>query len=686
MPRSAALLFAICVAACQQEVPADGPSAGDGGSDDSPRVAIELATWRFHAGTADGAEAAGFDDASWPEVTLPHTWNAIDGQQGGNAYYRGVGWYRRHVTVDAAHAGRPIFLELDGANLVTEVFVDGLSVGVHRGGFARFRFDVTAYLEPGDHVLALRVDNSYQADVPPLDADFTFFGGLYREVRLVITAPVHVTLLDYGSPGVYIRTEGVSAESADVQVTTKVRNDGDAARAVTMTARILDDAGREVQAIRAEQELAAGGDAAFVGTASVAAPRLWDGRRDPYLYTVRVEIRVGDVVTDVVTQPLGFRSFAIDVDDGFSLNGHPLDLHGVNKHQDRLDMGWAIGDVQQQEDFALIHEIGATAVRAAHYEHAQRFYDLADELGIVVWAEVPVINRITDSPTFADNARQQLVELIRQNYNHPSIVFWGISNELTLQPGPAPEALQTMLGDVVGDEDPTRISAVASTGAASDLGHTQVIGYNKYFGWYQGSYDEFAGWADGQHVALPDVPIGVTEYGAGASIAFHSETPHAQDHTEEYQALFHEAHWRAMKTRPFLWGKFVWNMFDFAASARNEGDTPGRNDKGLVTYDRVTRKDAFYFYKANWTTEPFVYIASRRFTNRTRANTQIKVYGTVGSVEVKLNGVSLGSRTPTDGTYLWPSVSLTPGKNLVEAIGDQDGVTVTDSVTWILAE
>jgi len=693
MQRAAALLLGICAGACHHPprgddtAPLDGAPAADAAPPaGSSRATIELPTWRFHRGAIDGAQAPGFDDAAWSEVTLPHTWNAVDGQQGGNAYYRGVGWYRRHVTVDPAHAGRRLFLELDGANLVAEVFVDGASLGVHRGGYARFRFDVTDAVGVGrDAVVAVKVDNAYHVDIAPLDADFSFFGGLYRPVRLVVTDPVHVTLLDHGSPGVYVRTDRVSAASADVQVTAVVRNDGDAAATVTVTARILDATGTEVQAMSSEQAVAAGADARLVGTATLAAPHLWDGRRDPYLYAVRVETRVGDALTDVVTEPLGVRAFAIDPARGFSLNGQPLDLHGVNKHQDRLDLGWAIGDAQQDEDIALIEELGATAVRAAHYQHAQRFYDLADRRGLIVWAEIPVVNRITASPAFRDGARDQMVELIRQNYNHPSIVFWSISNEVTLQPGPDPRALQDMLGQVVRDEDPTRLSAVASTGSESDLGHTQVVGYNKYFGWYTGSYGDFAGWADAQHATLPAVPIAVTEYGAGASIAFHTDAPRAQDHTEEYQALFHEAHWRAMKTRPFLWGKFVWNMFDFAASARDEGDTPGRNDKGLVTYDRRTRKDAFYFYKANWTSEPFVYITSRRFATRTRAATLIKVYGTVDSVEVRLNGRSLGSRTPTDGIYVWSSVTLAPGENQVEAIGRRGDTTVSDRVTWTLS-
>jgi beta-galactosidase len=331
-----------------------------------------------------------------------------------------------------------------------------------------------------------------------------------------------------------------------------------------------------------------------------------------------------------------------------------------------------------------MEEIGATAIRAAHYAHAQHFYDLTDRDGMIVWAEIPLIDNINTSPELAANAKQQLTELIRQGYNHPSICFWSIANELTLKPGPDPAALEEELGALVHAEDPTRLSVVASTDAAADRGHTDAIGFNKYFGWYVGNAADFAPWADHVHATEPTLPFAVTEYGAGASIHFHSDTPQAMDHSEEYQATFHETHWRAMKARPFIWGKFVWNMFDFASSSRAEGDTPGRNDKGLVTYDRATRKDAFYFYKASWTDVPFVYITGRRFTARTRASTSIKVYGTMDSVELKLNGVSLGAKPRGDGVYVWPAVTLAHGSNTIEAIGTRGGTTLSDTVTWQL--
>jgi beta-galactosidase len=686
------VLVATGTAACSH--PGSGQAPGDAGGPDGapdapgPRELIELDdAWKFTRSDVPGAEQVGLDDSGWTAVTLPHTWNALDGQQGGKAYYRGVTWYRRHLPLDARLAGRRLALELDGANLIAEVYVNGQKLGQHQGGYSRFRFDATAQLRPGEtNLVAVKLDNAFHADVPPLDADYTFFGGLYRGVRLVVTQPIHISTADHGAAGVYVQTERLDADVADLRITARVQNQGAADADVRVAVRILDADGNGVVGLRADQPLAAGAGADVVQTVRVPRPHRWNGQRDPYLYRVVVQTidLASGAVTDEVAQSFGLRTCAVDAQRGFLLNGEYLDLHGVNFHQDRLDVGWAISDAQVREDLDLMEEIGATGIRAAHYPHAESFYDLTDRDGMIVWAEIPLINHINDSPEFAASAREQLVELIRQNYNHPSICFWGISNELTLRPGPDPSALQDQLGAGVHDEDPTRLSALASTDAASDRHHTDTIGFNKYFGWYVGNMADFAPWADHIHASEASTPFAVTEYGAGASVQFHSDTPRALDHTEEYQASFHEAHWRALKTRPFIWGKFVWNMFDFASSDRNEGDTPGRNDKGLVTYDRKTRKDAFYFYQANWTDVPFVHIASRRFTPRTRATTSIKVYGTMDTVEVKLNGTSLGSKSGVDGVYTWANVTLAHGANTVEAIGKRGGTTVSDQVTWQL--
>ena len=387
-------------------------------------------------------------------------------------------------------------------------------------------------------------------------------------------------------------------------------------------------------------------------------------------------------MVDEVDQPLGFRYFSVDANNGFYLNGKYLDLHGVNRHQDRLNKGWAIGTAEHLEDFNLIKEMGANTMRLAHYQHAEYFYQLCDSNGMVIWAEFPFVNNVTVSTAFYDNAKQQLTELIRQNYNHPSLFFWGIGNELSCSPDPNP--LLTQLNDLAHSEDSTRLTTYASNVTeCSQSWHTDVSAFNRYDGWYSNSYNDFPTWADTTHANHPSSKLGVSEYGAGASINIHTITPKAQDHSEEYQCLFHEAYWREMQKRPFLWGKFIWNMFDFAADGRNEGDTPGRNDKGMVTYDRKTKKDVFFYYQANWSTTPVVYITDRRFTNRTIALTNVKIYSNCDSVELKINGVSQGSKTGTvDKVFQWTNITLASGSNTIQAIGTKGSSQYTDSGTW----
>ncbi len=655
----------------------------------SHRADINLnGTWKFIRSDVSGAQNVGFDDSAWSSVTVPHTWNNLDGEDGGGNYYRGIGWYRRHYTISSAsYSGRKFFLQFNGSNLVTDVYFNGTYLGQHQGGYAIFRFEITNYVKlDADNLIAVKVNNAFNADVPPLDADYTFFGGLYRGVHLIVTDKLGVRMLDYGSPGVYLKQTNVSATSANLQVTTRVWNSNTASKSVMVNAVIVDAANNIVQTLSSTQTMAAGTGLDFVQSTTISNPHLWNSQADPYLYHVYVEIYDTGTVVDLVSQPLGFRFYRIDPNNGFFLNGKYLDLHGVDKHQDRLDKGWAISDADVDEDMSLIQEMGANAIRLSHYQHAQRVYDDADKSGLILWSEIPLIDYITNSTAFTNNARQQLIELIRQNYNHPSILFWGIENEILLKPGPDPNPLLTQLNDLAHSEDPTRLTTVASYGPESDASnwHTDLTDFNRYFGWYTGSYNDFAGWADNVHATYPTKDLGVSEYGAGASINFHSLTPKSQDHTEEYQNLFHEAHWQAMKVRPFLWSKFIWNMFDFASDGRNEGDTPGRNDKGLVTYNRKTKKDAFYWYKANWSSSPFVYITSRRFNPRTSATTSIKIYSNTSSVQLILNGVSLGSKTSSNHIFQWSNITLQNGSNTVQAIGILNGTTYTDSITWTL--
>lgn len=689
-----------------------GGSGGAGGGTAlvDPRTTTTLSEgWKFKLADVAGAEQPAFDDASWEAVTLPHCFKPLEGQDGPTTtYYRGIGWYRTKLKPDAALAGKRIYLQFDGSNIITDVWLNGTSLGKHAGGFAAFRFDVTDVVKLGeDNVLAVKVNNqegatsnhvliadSPTASVPPLTADFTFFGGLYRQVHLVAAAPLSISLMDYASPGVYIKQSNVSATSADLAITVKLTNQLAEAAKADVSAVIIDATGATVQTLSSSTEVPATGKADAVLSGKVMNPHLWNGLADPYRYSVRVEVRKGDELLDAVTQPLGLRSISLSANTGFQLNGKYLDLHGVNKHQDHKDKGWAISDADTDADFAIIKEVGATAVRLAHYQHAQHTYDVADALGTVVWAEMPLVNRINDTPAFAANAEQQLIELIRQNYNHPSIAFWSYGNETLLRTGPDPNTLLGHLADVVKAEDPTRLAAYAAAGGADNVPanfHGDAHGFNKYFGWYSGKVADFGGWADGLHGTKPDAPLGVSEYGAGGSLMKHVFDPASLDkggdqtpsvHTEEYQAYFHENTWAQMRSRQFLWGKYIWALFDFPSDTRSEGDAPGLNDKGIVGFDHTTKKDAFYFYKATWSSEPMVHITSRRFSGLPAAGKTIRVYSNQPSVTLSLNGTSLGAKTSTDHVFVWTNVNWANGQNVVKATAGDAADAPKDEVTW----
>ena len=664
---------------------------------DSPRQEVTLtAGWRFHKGAAEQASAVAFDDAGWATVTLPHTWNAQDGQDGGGDYYRGDGWYRRHFRVEGSWAGRQVYLQFDGANRSAEVFLNGRRLGVHRGGFARFRFDATTAIDfTGDNVLAVRVNNDPNDNMVPVSADFTFFGGLYRAVSLIATERVHLDLLDYASPGVYVRQAKVSAEAAELDTLVRLANDGEAASQTRIRLTVLDAAGNTVRVVENTGSLPAGSRVQTAIRFVLPHPHLWNGLADPYLYQVRTEVFAGETLSDAIVLPLGLRYFKVDPDRGFFLNGRYLDLHGVNRHQDRPDKGWAISEADEREDFDLIREIGATAVRQSHYQQSQSWSDLGDRSGLVMWAELAFVNDVKNDPEFFANAKEQLRELIRQNHHHPSICFWSIGNETFVRdakviPADTNDRLLHELATVARAEDPSRLSTYASNGDVKELraSHTDVIAFNHYFGWYRGEVEDFASWLDQQHSLRPDLKIGMSEYGAGANPAQHEEParkPVAPGpwHPEEWQSHLHEVYWQALAQRPWLWGKFIWCMFDFASDGRNEGSTPGRNDKGLVTTDRKTRKDAFYWYKANWSDQPVLYITSRRFAARTQPITTVKVYSNADTVDLRVNGVSRGRKTSTNHIFLWPDVELVKGENQIAASAQRDGRELEDHCIWI---
>ena len=656
--------------------------------------------WRFMQGDPAGVAGQAMSpadvnwiDSSWQTVSIPHNWGWENAQQGKD-FYRGPGWYRRDLNV-TPETGKRYFLRFEAASLVADVYLNGKSVGEHRGGFGAFCFEITKQLSgTGTNLLAVRVSNAPEPDIAPLSGDFSVYGGLYRPVHLLVTGAEDFTPTDHGSSGVAWLQTSVSKKQAVLDVTAQISNGSKQKQPLTLVASVFDADGRLVVSNKESITLAPSVTAPYFLRVIVPQPHLWNGRKDPYLYKAVVELRSVDGVVDSVEQPLGLRFYSVDPDKGFFLNGQPYHLHGVDKHQDRFNKGWAVSEADLDEDIRLITELGCTVIRCAHYQHSDYFYGLCDKTGVLVWAEIPQVNEVGASPRFAKTSRSQLIDLIRQNINHPSIFAWSLFNEIALRDTPDPHRELQDMNNVAHSEDPTRptIAATCTDKYPRMNKIPDLLGWNIYPGWYSGwgTKEEFGKVLDVRRLDSRQGGFCVSEYGAGANVLQHEQEPKQPTtdgpwHPEEWQAEVHEAAWAAMKARPFVWGTFVWVMFDFAVSTRHEGSIPGRNDKGLVTYDRRTKKDAFYFYQANWSDEPMVHITSQRFTERTNAITDVKIYSNAGRVELMLNGISQGNRTHgTDGIFIWKDVTLKPGENQLEARAERNGSQLSDSCVWNL--
>lgn len=647
-------------------------------------------SWKFCKCDVAGTQAAGFNDATWGAVTTPHTWNGLDGQDGGNNYYRGVGWYRKHFTVDNSKAGKRIFLRFNAANMQTDVYLNGIFVGEHIGGHSAFIFDITGIVSVGnDNVLAVKVNNIDTIKAAPLEADFTFFGGLTKSVEILYTDPIHITPLDFGSSGVYITQKNVSANNADIYLKALVKNDQPTPANITVTYLIRDASGTVIKTLTTSANLGNGAQAEYTSFTSISNPTLWNGLSSPYLYSVKTQVSVGGTVIDEVVQPLGIRYYSVDPNNGFFLNGFSYRLHGVAHHEDRVNVGRAISDQDRKQDLDILKEMGCNYLRLSHYQHGQYTYNYCDSTGIVLWTEIPMIDKIDGSQTFSDNAKLQLTELMRQNYNHPSVIVWGLSNEITYKGGPDPSSLVQQLNTLAHQIDSTRLTTSAAMNATAPLNfYSNVYSCNVYNGWYYNTYNDFGTWATGQHTSYPTTILGVSEYGAGANVSQHEPLNPVEPlnygpwHPEEYQSLFHEAHWQQILARPFLWSTSAWVGFDFASDGRNEGLQSGINDKGLVTRDRTTKKDAFYYYKANWSSFPFAYITSRRFAVRYDSILTAKVYSNCDSVKMKVNNLQLASKVSTTHIYSWTNVALMRGKNTISVIAYKNGVAYYDTCYW----
>jgi len=704
---------------------------------ETSRHRISLAdNWQFNLVGSDPAAIASPDQANWQTVYVPHTWNRV-------GYYlsdpethinsaediektQGVGWYHLAFTPPADGAGRQAFLEFDAASRTAEVWLNGEYLGDHRNPFARFRLDATDAIRFGEvNSLYVKVDNTQPvegastAEVLPMTGDFFVRGGIYRPVNLILTQPVHFDLLDFGGPGVYATTRNITGGAADIGLVVRIRNSSAQAQQVTVSAQLLDDAGRAVASWNGETNLAGGVAAEIPGSLAVPAPRLWNGTVDPYLYTLRFEMRsASGELLDSIDQSFGIREMRLDPDRGFILNGEPYPLRGVGMHQDDEAADWAIDPDDVDRSLQIMREMGANSLRLAHYQHGEPVHDLADRYGLVLWDEIGLVTAWTNARDQTEtpeaieaNARLQLQELIRQNHNHASVAVWGIANEVDFGPGRPdflgrppevvanPFPLLEGLAALAREEDPQRPVVLAQCCENRGMADVPLVaetvdaaGANLYYGWYYGQLGDLGAHLDGLRAKRPDQPISISEYGAGGAANMHSDNPlggpidmAGRTQPEEFLSLSHEESWRQLETRPYLWGVWLWNGFDFGTTVRTEGDGQDINTKGLVTYDREIRKDAYYFYKANWSDNPTVHVTGTRYVDRAYPVTDVRVYSNAPSTTLSLNGTAIGTLSDCPNRIcVWPNVWLSEGVNDVVARGAFAGGVTEHSAEWRL--
>jgi len=560
------------------------------------------------------------------KVDLPHTWNNEDGQDGGGDYYRGSCWYYKKLGKVKKEENEVVYLEFEGVQSIADVYFNNKLLAHHEGGFSTFRCRIDEYLND-ENIIMVKVDNSANDRIYPQWADFTFFGGIYRDVNLIKTNVSHFDLDYFGSKGVKV-TPKLFRKKWTVEVETYLTNAQDTEIEYT----VVDKNGVVVLTGKENNT-----NFKF----EIENPHLWHGVKDPFTYNLTLKLVRDGVVLDNESVCFGLRTYKIDPEKGFFLNGEEYPLRGVSRHQDRLDKGWAISKADHKQDIELIKEVGANTIRLAHYQHDQYFYNLCDEYGMVVWAEIPYISM--DLANGHENARNQMKELVYQNYNHPSIVVWGLSNEITMG-GETKELIEKHkdLNELVHSIDKTRLTTMAQVSMLdvdSEMNKiSDVISYNHYFGWYGGEVSDNAKWFDDFHQKYPKTCFGVSEYGCEAVLKWHTSDPQMGDYSEEYQCYYHHNMLETFATRKYLWATHVWNMFDFAADNRDEGGVKGRNNKGLVTYDRKTKKDSFYLYKAYWSNEPFIHLASKRYVYRNEEETEVNVYTNQKEVSLYANG------------------------------------------------
>lgn len=651
--------------------------------------------WEFKKGpfSDEPMKSASQWNGNWEKVRIPHTWNAQDMQLKVNSFYAGEAYYRKKYHFPREMQGKRVYLRFEGVGSCAEVYVNGYLAGTHKGAYSAFACEISGQVKYGeDNEIIVKADNRARPDVIPANHSlFGVYGGIYRPVWLVVTEPCNIVVTDYASPGVYITQKNVSAKSAEVSVKVKLDNATLAPVPLVLENAIYDRNGRLVKKQARDVELTPQGVQSYTTDFSLRNPHLWQGREDPYLYKVVSRLMQDGRVIDEVVQPLGLRRYEIVAGKGFYLNGKKYPMYGVTRHQDWWGLGSALTNREHDADLAAIMDVGATTVRFAHYQQSDYLYSRCDTLGLIIWAEIPFVNRVTGQEW--ENAHRQMRELVRQSFNHPSIYIWGMHNEV-YHPHGYTAALTQSLHDLCKTEDPDRYTV-----AVNGYGHaehpvnqnTDVQGMNRYFGWYEKKIQDILPWVEKMEKEYPWQKLMLTEYGADANIGH--QTEYLGDalnwgkpfYPETFQTKTHEYQWSVIAAHPYIIASYLWNMFDFAVPMWKRGGIPARNLKGLITFDRKTKKDSYFWYKANWSKDPVLYLTQRRNTDREKKETSVTVYSNIGTPKVYLNGTELtGIRKGyTDVHYVFDKVTLNQGKNSLKAVVVYSGKEYTDELEWI---
>ena len=628
-------------------------------------------------------------ESGWTEVEIPHTWNAKDMQTQYDQFYEGPAYYKKHYFFPAELKDKRVFLRFEGVGAVAEVYVNGSLVTTHKGAYSAFSCEIGTALKPGaDNEIIVKADNASRPDVIPINhVLFGVYGGMYRPVWLIVTEPYNICVTDCASSGVYITQKNVSKKQADVKVKVKLDNGTLQPAPLTLQNTIYDQEGKLVATQSRSFDLTPQGVQSFEADFKIKNPTLWQGRKNPYLYKIVSRLIRNGKVIDEVVQPLGLRKYEIVAGEGFYLNGEKYPMYGVTRHQDWWGLGSALKNENHDFDLATIMDIGATTVRFAHYQQSDYLYSRCDSLGLIIWAEIPFVNRVSGQE--AENARNQLRELIRQSFNHPSIYVWGLHNEV-YHPHEYTKELTRSLHDLAKTEDPVSVNGYGHMEHPVNL-NADIQGMNRYFGWYEKKLQDIEPWVEGLEKNYPEQKLMLTEYGADANIVHQTEyLDNSLNWTkpfypETFQTKTHEYQWSVIAKHPYIVASYLWNTFDFATPLANRGDLPARNMKGMVTFDRKTKKDSYFWYKANWSEDPVLYLTQRRNVDREKKVTSITVYSNIGEPKVFLNGQELSGihKGYTDVHYIIDNVTLADGKNIVKTVASKDGKTYEDTIEWM---